>query len=93
MENGFTQPIIKHYQNNRDKYPALKINVVLVSDFLSSSIIDSDSTGANKSDSQIFLQSKSTFDCFPATNIKSDILIPMYHDLIQACDDFEHRGS
>ena len=52
-----TQPIIEYYQNNRDKYPALKINVVLVSDFLSSSIIDSDSTGANKSDSQIFLQS------------------------------------
>ena len=89
-----TRSIIEQYQNNRKRYPALKINVVLKSEFSPSIDFEANNNKLTMlKNSDVYLQSKMTYECYPATDVLSDILEPMYKDLIQAIDDFEHRGS
>ena len=87
-------PIIEFYQRKREQYPALKITVLLVSDFLPSQDVGIRNKDAVRvKPTQIFVHSPTVYDCYPTTNIKDDILEPMFHDLVLACDTFEHRGS
>ena len=64
----------------------LKINDVLVSEFSPPLDIELCKNDVN---SDIFLQLETT--CYPATYVQLDIF-PCIRILIQACDDFEHRG-
>ena len=87
-------PVISHFQRRHEKYPALKINAILVSDFFPSQDLQIRQKDAIRvKDSQIFLRSLRTYPCYPATNVVDDVLEPMFHDLILRCDNFEHRGS
>ena len=83
------QSVLEHYQNNRAQYRAFKVRAVLFSDLTAQKNIKKEQSAIE----DLINLNSFTYTCYPATNIKSAIIEPIYRDLVARLDEFEHRGS
>ena len=89
------KPIIHYFQTHRKKYPAIKVEAILKSEFNPATNLHHD---INDSSKDIYLHAKNKegkkdFICYPASDIRTDICAPIYKAIVKALDDFEHEGS
>ena len=83
------QSVIQPYQDNREQYRAFKVRAVLFSDLTA----QTNAKKVNSAVEDLINLNSFTYTCYPATNIKSAIIEPIYRDLVTKLDEFEHRGS